>query len=184
VVLRLFWFVFNKLTWQKLRCIWCLHKIMNCVCSFLCKVLKDSMLTLVRVALWFAGTVLSLWQHTWAVLNSARVCPLPTCGHLYFLHQEGWNTCLAAFRETRVIFSFGGAASWIFLCSWRVAVCSECRVVTHPPVLLRSTGTLCHPLCGGRGVGLCSNRRAESWKAEGAMGLVFQTKYLDKSSFY
>lgn len=53
VVLRLFGFVFNKLTWQKLRCIWCLHKIMNCVCSFLCKVLKDSMLTPEEAVLWF-----------------------------------------------------------------------------------------------------------------------------------
>lgn len=54
VVLRLF--VFNKLTWQKLRCICCLHKIMNCVCSFLCKILKDSMLTLGRAVVWFMET--------------------------------------------------------------------------------------------------------------------------------
>lgn len=94
VVLRLFGFVFNKLTWQKLRCIWCLHKIMNCVCSFLCKVLKDSMLTPEEAVLWFTeagGVTTHPDGGGWT-----RVCPIPTRAPLGDFC--GWNTPWAALR--------------------------------------------------------------------------------------
>ena len=99
VVLRLF-FVFKTLPWRELRCIWCLHKTMNCVCSFLCKVLKDSMLTYEKAVLWFAGLPsVGLEQFQQGTLTMSWVSlPCADTGvfsYLYFIscviHGNSWN---------------------------------------------------------------------------------------------
>lgn len=122
VVLRLF-FVFNKLTWQNLRCIWCLHKIMDCVCSFLCKVLKDSMLTLERVMIYgdcpqFAKINLD------GVELDQSLPPAWKCFRLYFPCQLKYLTAFKQFSFARDLLPV--------LYIWHMEVYSKFRVVLVP----------------------------------------------------
>lgn len=111
VVLRLF-FVFKTLPWRELRCIWCLHKTMNCVCSFLCKVLKDSMLTYEKAVLWFAGLPsVGLEQFQQGTLTMSWVS-LPCADTGVF--STGWQYLWAAFRVMGVLFPFGKSYNQFF----------------------------------------------------------------------